>query len=77
MKIKITFQGPVPFDDVENGDVISMDEGATLADLLNRCNVKKEFRMFIVPLVNGEARDPAYRLRDRDEVNLFMPVSGG
>jgi molybdopterin converting factor small subunit len=77
MKIKITFQGPVLIEGVNNGNFLAIEEGTTLTDLMNRCSVKKEFHMFIVTLVNGKSQDPAYLLQDQDEVTLFMPVSGG
>ena len=77
MNIKIKFQDPMQIEGMKSGDIIQVEEGTTLTDLLTRCNVKKEFHMFIVTLVNDKSREPSYLLQDLDEVTLFMPVSGG
>lgn len=54
--------------------VLQLDEGATLADLLNELGVKRK----VVISVNGiQELDKSRQLRDGDAVKIFSSVSGG
>jgi len=54
--------------------VLQLDEGATLADLLNELEIKRK----VVISVNDVHEPDRYRrLRDGDAVKIFSSVSGG
>ncbi len=54
--------------------VLQLDEGATLADLLNELGIKLK----VVISVNGvQESDKSRQLRDGDAVKIFSSVSGG
>jgi sulfur carrier protein ThiS len=54
--------------------VLQLDEGATLADLLNELGIKLK----VVVSVNGiQESDKSRQLRDGDAVKIFSSISGG
>ena len=63
----------LPFD-AKGRTVLQLDEGATLADLLNDLAIKRR----VVISVNGvHEADKSRQLRDGDAVKIFQSVSGG
>lgn len=77
MEIKVLFEGMPILEGLKSGDTVTVEEGETVSDLLLRYNVRKEFHDFVILLVNGEHQDVSYVFRDKDELKLFVPVSGG
>ena len=60
--------------DAKGRAVLQLDEGATLADLLNELDIKRR----VVISVNGvHESDKSRQLRDGDAVKIFQSVSGG
>ena len=60
--------------DAKGRAVLQLDEGATLADLLDELEVKHR----VVISVNGvHESDKSRQLRDGDAVKIFSSVSGG
>ena len=60
--------------DAKGRTVLQLDEGATLADLLNELDIKRR----VVISVNGVLEsDKSHQLRDGDAVKIFQSVSGG
>jgi len=54
--------------------VLQLDEGATVADLLNELSIKLK----VVISVNGvHVSDKSHQLRDGDAVKIFSTISGG
>jgi sulfur carrier protein ThiS len=53
----------------------SLDEGATIRDLLREIKVPEQFR--VLAMVNGVMAGPDNALKDGDEITLFSPVGGG
>jgi len=54
--------------------VLQLDEGATLADLLDELDITRK----VVVSVNGNHEsDMSRRLQDGDEVKIFSSISGG
>ena len=63
----------LPFD-AKRRAVLQLDEGATLADLLNKLDIKRR----VVISVNGvHESDKSRQLKDGDAVKIFSSVSGG
>ena len=63
----------LPFD-VKGRAVLQLNEGATLADLLNKLDIKRR----VAISVNGvHESDKSRQLRDGDTVKIFQSVSGG
>ncbi|MCK4740884.1 MAG: MoaD/ThiS family protein [Anaerolineales bacterium] len=60
--------------DAKGRAVLQVDEGAALADLLNKLGIKLK----VVISVNGvQESDKSRQLRDGDAVKIFSSVSGG
>lgn len=60
--------------DAKGRAVLQLDEGATLADLLNELEIKRK----VVISVDGvRESDKSRQLRDGDAVKIFSSVSGG
>ncbi len=60
--------------DAKGCAVLQLDEGATLADLLDELGVKRR----VVISVNGvHESDKSRQLKDGDAVKIFSSVSGG
>jgi len=59
----------------DNGrTVLSLDEGATLADLMQKLNIT---RKVVVSVNDVQETDQSRQLNDGDVVMLFSSVSGG
>jgi molybdopterin converting factor small subunit len=59
----------------DNGQtVLSLDEGATLADLMQKLNIT---RKVVVSVNDVQETDQSRQLNDGDVVMLFSSVSGG
>lgn len=60
--------------DAKGRAVLQLDEGATLADLLDKLGIERR----VVISVNGaHESDKSRRLHDGDVVKIFSSVSGG
>jgi sulfur carrier protein ThiS len=60
--------------DAKGGTVMQLDEGATLADLINELDIKLK----VIISVNGDHEpDKSRQLREGDHVKMFSSVSGG
>jgi len=77
MKIKIVFTGTPFIHGIKSGDTVEVNEGISIRDLLLDFHVEERFHLFIVAMVNGECREPSTHLKEKDELSLFLPVSGG
>ena len=77
MEIQIRYVGKSNVLGLERGAVISVEQGSTISDVLSGLKVQKEFHEFVVPLVNGAHRSLTYVLEEGDELDFFLPVSGG
>jgi thiamine biosynthesis protein ThiS len=54
--------------------VVQLEEGDTLADLLNELDIK---RRVVISVNEVHETDKSRRLQDGDEVKIFSSVSGG
>ncbi len=60
--------------DAKGRTVMQLDEGATLADLINELDIKLK----VIISVNGDHEPNMSRqLRDGDHVRIFSAISGG
>ena len=60
--------------DAKGCKVMQLDEGATLADLLDKLGINLK----VVISVNGDHEpDKSRQLRDGDHVRIFSAISGG
>jgi sulfur carrier protein ThiS len=71
VKCYATLKGYQP----ENSQSFSLDDGATLSDLLGRLGLPSD--EVKVAFVNGKHADRGRRLQDGDHVALFPAVGGG
>ncbi len=65
------------FEGIEDGDIVALEEGSTVADLLTRLGAEKRFLDYIVPYVNEDPKELGHVLQDGDELRPFVPISGG
>ena len=77
MEIEIRYIGKTNWEGLKTDEVLRVEKGATVADLLTRLKVLEPFQVFMVPIVNGEHRDLAYIFQENDELEFYTPVSGG
>jgi len=77
IKVRIRYAGHSLFEGVDDGDVVEVEAGCTVADLLTRLGVEARFLDYVVPFVNDRPRERDHVLEDGDELRPFVPVSGG
>jgi molybdopterin synthase catalytic subunit len=81
MQVRVLFFGMLKDLVGRSDELISLPEGATLADLLAQYEIKlprlKTYLPSVALSVNQEYASPEARLHDMDEVGLLPPVSGG
>lgn len=54
--------------------VLELDEGATVADLLNELSIKLKV---VISVNSVHVSDKSHQLRDGDAVKIFSTISGG
>lgn len=77
IQVRIRCSGHALFEGIEDGDVVRLEAGSTVADLLIRLGVEDRFLDYVVPYVNDDPKEQGYVLQDGDELRPFVPVSGG
>jgi sulfur carrier protein ThiS len=77
MKIRLTYTGYLKFDGAKSGAHIDVEEGSTIADVLAGFDVPAEQQRFLKLFANDEKADPAYVMRDGDELTVIMQIGGG
>lgn len=77
MNIKVTFDGLTMIEGIKSGDIVQIEKGTTVKDLLYRIQVKEEFHPLVIPFVNEKPESLSYVFQDDDGITLFLPVSGG
>ncbi len=81
MQIRVLFFGMLKDIVGRDADALSLPDGATVRDLLAHYAAQvpkvKPYLPSLAVSVNQEFAHPAASLRDRDEVGLLPPVSGG
>ena len=80
MRVRVLFFGILKDIAGKASDEVSLPEGATVRDLLSHYAQDTKLKGLlgsIAVALNQEYVAPAARLRDRDEVGLLPPVSGG
>ena len=77
MKIIIEYMGFFKIKDVPSKSEIEVDPDTSIEELLDRLEVKKEHRKFLVPLVQRQRKTLDYQLQDGDDLFLYYPVGGG
>ena len=75
--IEIKYVGQSNVLGLESGTKLSIVEGTTISDVLDTLKVEKAFHEFVVPVVNEEHESITYVLQANDELDFFLPVSGG
>jgi molybdopterin converting factor small subunit len=75
IKLFGTLRQYVPRYDHQRGVQLSLNEGATIQDLLTSAGLpESEARFFLIRGLSKKMDDP---LQDKDEVCIFMQMAGG
>ena len=77
MKIKIKYIKLLKLKNIENDSVIEIPDKYTVRDLLTFLEISRIRQDTVLPIINGENVWPATRLKENDEVNLTILISGG
>ena len=77
MKIKIGYVGYLDIDNVTNNSWLEISEPISISQLLNNLDFPSNKQKFIVPTINSETVKLSYKLQDKDELFLYLPVGGG
>jgi sulfur carrier protein ThiS len=75
--IQIKYVGKSEVFGLENGELLQIEEGTTISDVLDVAKVQKAFHKLVVPQVNGEHQKITYVLQANDELDFFLPIGGG
>ena len=81
MQVRVLFFGALKELTGHSSDLLSLPEGATLADVLSHYKSQfpglKQYVPSLALSLNQEYASPTASLRDNDEIALLPPVSGG
>jgi len=77
MKIKLSYVGYLKLDGVKSGDLVYVEDGSTVADVMTQFSIPKHQQRFITPFVNDEESKLGQELKDQDELTLVIQVGGG
>lgn len=77
MKIELEFTAVLNVKDVRSGSPLEIEDGTTVAGLLNRLQIDIAYHKFIIPFVNGQKAKTGDTLQNNDKVFLSLPVGGG
>lgn len=79
MEIGIRLWGSIPYYLPEGRGKFyvkkSVEPGTTVQELVGELNLPKE--LYFLTTVNGRTIEGEYTLQEGDEVDLFLPTSGG
>ena len=77
LSVTIRFTGLVDVKKVVSGDSIEIPEGTDLSKLLSILGIIEQHKKYIIVMVRGRKENLDYKLKNNDDVNLFLPVGGG
>lgn len=77
MEIRLEYVATMKVHGPASGSAMTVQDGDTIPDLLERLGIPERHRGVIVAFVNDAKTDRKYTLRDGDRVFLAMPVGGG
>ncbi|HRY29138.1 MAG TPA: MoaD/ThiS family protein [Elusimicrobiota bacterium] len=78
-KIKVTvhFTGVVDVKKIASGESVSLPAGADVSALLSELEIAERHKKYVVVHVGGRKQGLSHKLKDNDEVKLFLPIGGG
>ncbi|MDP6490342.1 MAG: hypothetical protein QGH42_12230 [Kiritimatiellia bacterium] len=77
MKIKLDFVAFLDVKGVTPGEELELDEGTTVADLMDRLQISREHQQHVIPVIAGLSRQLDYVLEDGDDLTLVLKAAGG
>ena len=77
MKVKIVCSGAIDIKGIDSDGYLEIGRLATVTSIIRRIDADWKLKAFIPILVNGEKAGKLQRLRDGDEITLFIPIAGG
>ncbi len=77
VKVTIEYMGFFQIEGVPSNTVLEIPEGLTVDQLLDRLEVKKQDRTYLVPLINRQRKTLSTQLCHGDSLFLYYPVGGG
>ncbi len=77
ISITVNFTGLVDVKKIASGDKVNIPAGADISKLLSILGIIEQHKKYIIVMINGKKEELFYKLKDSDEVNLFLPVGGG
>jgi len=75
VKLFAALRNHFPDYDPNKGIDVEMNEGSTSEDLIRMLHLSQNEAGVII--VNGNSKRITDRINDRDQVNIFTPISGG
>jgi molybdopterin converting factor small subunit len=77
ISVIINFTRLVDIKKVASGDTINIPEGTDISGLLSILGIIEQHKKYIIVMISGRKENLSYKLKNGDEVNLFLPVGGG
>lgn len=77
MKVKVY---PGPFcktEAIDEDGFIEVEEGATVADVINRLRCPFPIKVLGLYMVNYEKVKSSFKLKDGDIISIITPIAGG
>ncbi|HPG29246.1 MAG TPA: MoaD/ThiS family protein [bacterium] len=77
IQITIHFTTLVDVKNIKSGDTIEISDETTMSGLLSILGIIERHQKYIVIMRNGEKSNLSAKLKNNDEIKLFLPVGGG
>jgi len=77
ISVTIRFTGLVDVKKIASGESMNVPEGTDISKLLSILGIIEQHKKYIIVMIRGSKENLLYKLKNNDEVNLFLPVGGG
>ena len=76
-KILVDYSGVIRSHSGKKQEWITIEENATVKDLLTQLGYKEDHHKFILATINGERATLGTKLINKVAIKLFLPAGGG
>lgn len=77
IRVTVRFTELVDIKKIKSGESIDVPEGTDISKLLSILGIIEQHKKYVVVMIRGMKEVLSYKLKNKDEVNLFLPVGGG
>ncbi|HOW27583.1 MAG TPA: hypothetical protein PK876_03655 [Elusimicrobiota bacterium] len=77
IRVTVHFTGPVDIKKIKSGTSMSIPADTTASELLTLLDISEPHKKYVMVMVADQKQDLSYRLKDNDEVRLWLLIGGG